>query len=72
MLGSGVDQLALDLRLTWQDAKDRFSIVGYVQNVTNEDSFETLSAARNSIGAITQSFVMAPPRTYGLQLQYRF
>jgi iron complex outermembrane receptor protein len=62
----------VDLRLTWTDAHDRYSIVGYVQNVTDEDSYETLSANRNSQGLITQSFVMAPPRTYGLQLQYRF
>jgi len=66
----GRDQI--DLRLTWSDAADRYSIVGYVQNLTDEEDFETLSASRNSMGAINQTFVMSPPRTYGVQLQYRF
>ncbi|MCC7265968.1 MAG: TonB-dependent receptor [Caulobacteraceae bacterium] len=62
----------VDLRLTWRDADDRFSIIGYVQNATDEEDFDSLSATRNSIGELSQTYVLTPPRTYGVEFQYRF
>jgi iron complex outermembrane receptor protein len=62
----------VDLRLTFKDAKNRFSIIGYAQNVFDSEGYETLSGTRYSTGAIYQNYVLTDPRTYGVQLQVRF
>jgi iron complex outermembrane receptor protein len=72
----------VDLRLTWKDAKDRYNIIGYVKNVFNdlgyyEGATSTRIAGRLATGAptvlgIASTYPLTPPRTYGVELQYRF
>ena len=62
----------VDLRLTFKDAKNRFTIIGYAQNIFDNTSFETLSGVRYSTGAVYANYVLTDPRTYGVQLQVRF
>jgi iron complex outermembrane receptor protein len=62
-----------DFRATWNDADDRYSIVGYVRNATDELVIDGVSSAGNdSQGRPVQNLTILEPRTYGIQLQYRF
>jgi iron complex outermembrane receptor protein len=69
----------VDLRLTWSDASNRYTVVGYARNL-----FDTLgySAAAQPFvisapvggGGPTQasSYDLTPPRTYGVEFHYKF
>ncbi|HEY9218951.1 MAG TPA: TonB-dependent receptor [Phenylobacterium sp.] len=62
-----------DARLTWASADDHYTVVAYVQNLTDEEAFDTVSGTRNSLGQLNPgTYSLIPPQTYGLQLQYRF
>ena len=80
-----------DIRVLWKDAGDRYSLIGYVKNVTDEEGFTSTSSTnptavfanpnvglevngttylRQTSTAITRGLIQ--PRTYGVELQYRF
>ena len=80
-----------DLRVLWKDAGDRYSLIGYVKNLTDEEGFTSTSSTnptavfgdpnpglvvgstgylRQTGTAITRGLIQ--PRTYGIELQYRF
>ena len=80
-----------DLRVLWKDAQDRYSLIGYVKNVTDEEGFTSTSSTnptavfadpnpglavggttylRQTSTSITRGLIQ--PRTYGVELQYRF
>ncbi len=80
-----------DLRVLWKDAQDRYSLIGYVKNLTDEEGFTSTSSTnptavfadpnpglvvgsaaylRQTSTAITRGLIQ--PRTYGVELQYRF
>lgn len=80
-----------DLRVLWKDAGERYSLIGYVKNVTEEEGFTSTSSTnptavfanpnpglavggttylRQTSTAITRGLIQ--PRTYGVELQYRF
>ena len=61
----------VDLRVTWRDADDRYSIVAFGQNVFDAEDFESRSATLASTG-INRTYVLTPPATWGVQLQVRF
>jgi iron complex outermembrane receptor protein len=62
-----------DLRALYKDADDRYTIIGYVKNVTDEVAYQSsgLSSA-TAIGTLRQTVKLNFPRTYGVELQYRF
>ena len=66
----GRDQI--DVRVTYKPPNSKFEIIGYVQNLTNNTSFETKSGVRYSTGAVYSTYTLLDPRTYGLQVQARF
>jgi iron complex outermembrane receptor protein len=58
--------------ITWTDASDRYSIGGYVQNLTNKTFFtEVLESGAFNPQLVGQAYV-APPRTYGVRASARF
>ncbi|WP_374578347.1 TonB-dependent receptor [Phenylobacterium sp.] len=80
-----------DLRVLWKDGEDRYTLIGYVKNVTDEQGFTSTSSTnptavfgdpnpglvvggnaylRQTGTAITRGLIQ--PRTYGVELQYRF
>jgi iron complex outermembrane receptor protein len=61
----------VDLRVTWTNAGNDFSIVGYVRNLLDDEGYEYVTAAASASG-ITQQYSLTPPQTYGMQVQYRF
>ncbi|MDO8377819.1 TonB-dependent receptor [Phenylobacterium sp.] len=68
----------IDARLAWKDAADRYTVILYGKNLTDEQDFDTLTATRqtgfNAGGAynLNRTYVLVPPRTYGVELQYRW
>src|SRR5262249_10229268 len=71
-LAPAYDQV--DLRATWTDAKDRFTIIAYGKNVFNTLGYDGVAGMRlsNEAFAMHQTFGLTPPATYGLELQVRF
>jgi iron complex outermembrane receptor protein len=75
-----------DFRALWNDADDRFTIIGYVKNAFDQGGFTsngstTPTAIFDSPNPGTTSIVqtrtaitrgLIQPRTYGVELQYRF
>lgn len=68
----------IDARLTWRDSEDHYSVILYGKNLTDEQDFDTMSATRqtgfSASGAynLNRTYVLVPPRTYGVELQYRW
>ncbi len=85
-LAPAYDQV--DLRATWTDAMGRYSVVGYVRNAFDEVGYDSRSGGRqNQLPApsltnpttpasippgIAISNSLTPPRTMGVEFQYRF
>lgn len=71
-------------RLLWRDADDRYTVILYGSNLTNEDAPDSAGATRQRTGLATpgaptaagqayyQTLNLTPPREYGIELQYRF
>jgi iron complex outermembrane receptor protein len=76
----------VDMRLSWNDSADRFTIFGYIKNLQNKLGYDGVGA----IGVTTpapgtkacgfngpspyycdETLGLTPPRTYGVEVQYR-
>ncbi|MFC3069567.1 TonB-dependent receptor [Phenylobacterium soli] len=62
----------IDARATWTGESKRYSVIVYGKNLTDEKDFDTVSATVQSNGSLSRTYVLVPPRTYGVELQYRF
>jgi iron complex outermembrane receptor protein len=78
----------VDARLTWKDKDNKYSIIGYVKNVFDSVGYESGSTATRYSGlatggipmvltglgdhGVSPTYYLTPPRTYGVELQYRF
>ena len=67
----------VDLRLLWNDAKDRYTVIAYVKNLTDAQAYDNVGASlltQPAPGSLPydKQFGLLPPRLYGLELQYRF
>ncbi len=65
----------VDLRAIWSGRDDRYRVIAYVKNLFDSKGYD--SALGNLLAssptlAVAQSYSLTPPRTYGLQLEYRF
>jgi iron complex outermembrane receptor protein len=80
-----------DLRLTYKDKANKYTIIAWVKNVFDDIGYEGGATAgrragfvpaytlgQSGIGAtpviqgIAPTYTITPPRTYGIELQYRF
>jgi iron complex outermembrane receptor protein len=73
-----------DLRALWKGPNDRYEIIGYVKNIFNTLQYEAANGGAGLAGNATQTFTaagglnevgvftLAPPRTYGLEVRYKF
>jgi iron complex outermembrane receptor protein len=78
----------IDIRALWKSHDDKYEIIGYVKNVFNTLQYEVGAAGAGLSGTENQSLVstkgnggklfetsvytLAPPRTYGLEVRYKF
>jgi iron complex outermembrane recepter protein len=71
-------------RLLWVDANDRYTIILYGNNLTDEDAPDSAGVTRQRTGlasaaapsaagqAYYKTLNLTPPREYGVEIQYRF
>ena len=74
----------VDLRALWKGKDDRYEIIGFVKNLFNNLEYEAAdegagllgsnaSATHAAAGLVeTNVFNLAPPRTYGIEVRYKF
>ncbi len=68
----------VDLRALWTDASDRYTVIVFAKNLFDTRGYDGASGAQlTSPPAVNQtsfaqSYSYTPPRTFGVQLQYRF
>lgn len=58
-----------DISLTYTDAKDHFSVTGYVNNVTDRT---IIGYTFPAVGSTFHVSTIQPPRTYGVRVGYKF
>ncbi len=63
-----------DLRALWKDSEDRFTIIGFVKNVTDETGYGSSTANPAGVSAVgaRRQVTLIFPRTFGVEFQYRF
>lgn len=74
----------LGMRALWTDVANRYTIILYGSNLTNEEAAYSAGVGRQATGlasdlspstagqAFYQTLSLAPPRQYGIEFQYRF
>jgi iron complex outermembrane recepter protein len=72
------DYMQVDVRATWTDSENRYSIVGYVRNASNSLGYDGYNGGvignTNAIGGprtVGETISLTPPRVFGIQVQYR-
>jgi iron complex outermembrane receptor protein len=77
-----------DARVTWQAPEKNVTVIAFVRNIFNDLGYEGGAGAsrragsiytppagapiRNVVQGIATTYPLTPPRTYGIELQYRF
>ena len=74
----------VDLRALWKGKGDRYEVIGFVKNVFNTLQYEAADSGAGLLGTNAASttaaaglaevnvYNLAPPRTYGLEVRYKF
>jgi iron complex outermembrane receptor protein len=62
----------LGARLVWSDPDDRYNLIAYIANATDKLAAEYVAPTANATGGFDRVFAYLPPRTYGVEVQYRF
>jgi len=65
------DFASVDARILWNDANDRFTLIGFVDNALDDEGYNGAAVAGATAGA-TRTWNFTPPRTYGMEVQVRF
>ena len=76
------DYTLVNFRLTWRDAKDRYSVIGYVDNALDAQGFDGATGTLLQTGTapggtpvpeiILNNRSYTAPRTFGVEFQFRF
>jgi iron complex outermembrane receptor protein len=73
-----------DLRALWKGPNDKYEVIGFIKNIFNTLQYEVGSGGGGLLGTATSHttaalgldevgvFSLAPPRTYGLEVRYKF
>jgi iron complex outermembrane receptor protein len=63
-----------DARLLWNSASGRYTVIGYVRNLFDQDGYDLVSASgyRTVDAGSYQSITFTPPRMYGIEFQFHF
>ncbi|HEX2801031.1 MAG TPA: TonB-dependent receptor, partial [Phenylobacterium sp.] len=65
----------VDLRAHWAGKDGKYTVIGYVKNAADTEGYD--AAVRASVSQLprltgSQNLELTPPRTFGIELQYRF
>ncbi|HVI31305.1 TonB-dependent receptor [Phenylobacterium sp.] len=61
-----------DFRMLWKDGEDRYTVIGYVKNAFDEVGYQSSTAGSPTAVGPRRTVILNFPRTYGVELQYRF
>jgi iron complex outermembrane receptor protein len=74
----------IDLRALWKGPKDRYEVIAFIKNVTDTLQYAVGNGGSGLVGSANSvsvnglglnwvtSYNLNPPRTYGLEVRYRF
>ena len=68
----------VNLRAVWDDDQDRFTVIGFINNVTNTIGFDNVTQTRLGAGtslaniALVQGVGITAPLVVGGEIQFRF
>ncbi|MEW5688358.1 MAG: TonB-dependent receptor [Pseudomonadota bacterium] len=67
----------IDARLLWNDADGKYTVIGFVKNLTDVKGQLTMAGSRitnpgPNFGFVNQDVGFTNPRTYGVEFQYRY
>jgi iron complex outermembrane recepter protein len=67
-------QEQVDARLTWRSGDDHWTVIGWVRNLLDDEQNTSVAsnAFRTADNGRYQTFSYAPPRMYGIDLQFHF
>jgi iron complex outermembrane receptor protein len=61
-----------DFRLLWNDAQNRYTVIGFVKNAFDEVGYGSSTGGNPTPVGVRRTVSLTYPRTYGMELQYRF
>jgi len=65
-----------DVRLVWKAPSEHVRIIGYVQNVFDDEGYERADASQTTwqaaTGSRSQQVALTAPRTWGVEFQFKF
>ncbi|HEY0681806.1 MAG TPA: TonB-dependent receptor [Steroidobacter sp.] len=61
-----------DVRLLWNDAENRYTLIGFVRNAFDQEGYEAVGATQTTWGSRTLTVSPTAPRVYGVEAQFRF
>jgi iron complex outermembrane receptor protein len=61
-----------DFRILWNDAENRYTIIGFVKNAFDEDGYIRSSGSSPTAVGSRRTVGLIYPRTYGAEVQFRF
>jgi len=61
-----------DFRVLWNDAQNRYTVIGFVKNAFDEVGYGSVTPSSPTLVGVRKEVSLNFPRTYGMELQYRF
>ena len=61
-----------DFRALWNGNNNRYTLIAYVNNAFDDEGFESAGASSSAWGTQSRTVSLTAPRTYGLEVQFRF
>ena len=72
-----------DARLTWRGKENKYTVIAYVKNLFDRLGYDGGATASRLAGTLANgtntvlpgfdvTYPLTPPRTYGVEVQYRF
>ena len=65
------DYATTDVRILWDDVKDRYTIIGFIDNAFDDEGYVGATVGATSVGARRARSLIAP-QTFGVEVQVRF
>ena len=61
-----------DFRALWNGNNNRYTLIAFVNNAFDDEGFESAGASSSAWGTQSRTVSLTAPRTYGLEVQFRF
>jgi iron complex outermembrane receptor protein len=62
----------VDFRALWNGSDNKYTFIAFVNNAFDDTGYEAAGAAMSAWGVQSRTLSLTAPRTYGLEVQFRF